>query len=556
MKPIILSILLIFISSQVMAHTLPPEPKPSTMVMQQSLNANSDTSGFTYPSTTHLESEAIIHDVVFFYPPEMLEVFGGDHEKMVDYVLMAVDANNHAFRRQDIALRRNIAGIVAMPSKPNFNVRGGSEHRMADLRRLYNDSRHNFRFFYDTSYVVALTPHIPDAVNSIGAGEVGGKFSWVSPFYLDQVERTLAHELGHNDGFSHHIDEYNGLSPAQKNNRLSAYSTGHHCGSYSSIMRSGVGNRSEGFFSSPLVKNAQGTECGVEEEADSARAYREAVAYHIPNQAHPFRNNKPARQASGTVSISVISTIVNEGEPIIIDINWAGAEVGDSVQVLTRKGSADISDFQSTLESVYYDGESAFSQVQIATFEDGKFELDETMSVELIFPHGVNIDGTSKQTITIVSNDDGQSGLVDFSTDALTLNQGQSSNLTLQRTGGADGELTVSVSTHEDTATESNFFPIDREITFADGETSKVISVRARSNPNQVGSKTFFVRVSGQDQIIGTTSEVLVTINEPTPPANDEPERQAASSSPLMILSLIIIGILMRLPQFRAEREV
>lgn len=541
MKSTILSIGLVLFAGSVSAETLPTETTPKAS--QQSTNSSQADNGFTYPDITHLESEATVNDVVFFYPSEMLDEFDGDAEKLVNYVQTSVEMNNFAFRRQDIPLRRKVAGVVAIPSQLSYDVEGDREKRLYDLRNLYTDSRYNYNYYYDVSYVVAITPHIMEAVNSIGSAEVGGKFSWISPYNTDEPERTLAHELGHNDGFTHTREEYDESNT--KGLRFSEYSNGTSCGSYSSIMKDGSGDRSEGFFSSPLVTNAQGVECGHYDEADSARSYIEAVADHIPNQKPPFSNNKPSREATGTASVSLVSSVVDEGQPIVIDVFWSGAELGDSVQVLTRKGTADIKDFRSSLRSVYYDGENDVSRIEIQTRDDSDFELDETMEIALVFPHGVELADNNSQEVIITSDEAGNAGLIEFSSDTLTLAEGDSGSLTLQRNGGSDGEFTVSVTTISGSADSNDFSEIDRKITFAEGETSKSINISARSDNQQESNESFTVRLTGHEQLIGDVDEVTVTIEASDAPAPETPnggsdvERSGGSSGPMFLLLLL-----------------
>lgn len=548
-KTIILSTLVLF-AGAAFAETMPPTKLPAT---EQSNTTNQAGNGFVYPSITHLESDSTVHDVVFFYNKEMVEEYEGDIERLVNYVQAAIDVNNLAFRRQDIPLRRNIAGIVAIPSNLTFNVNGDQSERVADLRRIYFDNRYNFDYFYDASYVVALTPHLPDVVNAIGSAEVGGKFSWVSPYQKDKAERTLAHELGHNDGFSHTKEEYDEMTSYLKSLRMSEYSNGTSCGTFSSIMKGGSGDRDEGFFSSPLVKNAQNTDCGDYHEADSARAYLEAIAYNIPNRIAPFANNKPARQATGTATLSVVSNVVAEGQPIVIDINWSGAELGDSVQVLTRKGVAGITDFKSSLKSVYFDGTNTTSQIEIMTLDDSEFELDESMEIALVFPHGVSISGEGLQEVTITSDDQGNAGVISFTSNAESLGEGESRTLTLQRTGGSDGEFTVNVKTESGTASDNDFNPIDRSFTFANGETSKTLTVTARNDSEQEGDESFIVKVTSDSNITGGNDTVTVTIAAGTPPSSGNASEGSSSGGSTGMFSILGLMLLMVARKFSVK---
>ncbi len=512
MKKTLLAASVALLSNFALADTLPP----SAIASEQSSGDN----GFTYPSVTHLESDAIVNDIVFFYPSEMTDFFDGDMEEMVKYVNDSIEANNVAFQRQDIPLRRKVAGIVAIPSKLDYDPKGTRGQRIYDLRRLYNDDEFNYNYFYDTSYVSVLTPYYEEIVSSIGSAEVGGKFSWITPFRRDEVERTIAHELGHNDGFTHDKETYDEANGDDKSAYLARYAVGYSCGSFDSIMKSGSGSRDEGFFSSPLATNAQGVECGDANEGDSVRAYKDAVENLIPNQAGTFSNNKPSRAATGTATLSLPSTVINEGEDIVVEVFWAGAELGDSIQVLTRKGTADTTDFKSSLRSVYFDGNETTSRISIDTFDDSEFELDETMTIELIYPHGVSIEGEGAQVVTLTSDEIGNAGVVNFDTSRATVNEGQSVTLTLQRTGGTDGDIATRVVTEVGTANADDFTVTDREVIFLTGETSKTITISTVNDQTEEDAESFTVMLIGSSQIVGTSNEVVVTISASDAPAS------------------------------------
>tara|TARA_B100002049_G_scaffold138228_1_gene102414 strand:+ start:10684 stop:12336 length:1653 start_codon:yes stop_codon:yes gene_type:complete len=473
-------------------------------------------SEFSYPDITHSEEDAIVNDIVFFYPSEMLEFYDNDVEELIKYVEDAVELNNHAFKRQDIPLRRKIAGIVPMPSDFNYNVEGTRSSRMNDLRRLYYSDTYNFDYFHDTSYIVAITPYREESVESIGSGEVGGRFSWITPFVRGQKERTLAHELGHNDGFTHDKESYDAADEIAKNSYLGAYAAGFKCGTHSSIMKSGDGDRDEAFFSSPLVTNPQGEDCGHYDEGDSARAYKDAVANLIYNPdisaRKSFKNNEPSKAATGTATLTLPSNIVSEGSDIIIEVLWSGAELGDSVQVVTKKGTAGVDDFKSTIKSVYFDGTNSITRTSIPTIQDDEFEVDETLTIELVYPYGVSVSGETSQEVIITSEEQGNAGIVQFDKSSLTIDEGQVATFTLQRTGGTDGQFTVNLSTKAGSADESDFNATDRDITFNEGETTKTVSISTINDSIEENAETFSLLLTGSSELIGSLNEATVTI--------------------------------------------
>lgn len=524
-------------SSLALAESFPLDLPPSN---QQNTKIQAS-NGFTYPDKTHLDSDEIYHDVIFFYSNDMFDFFGNDAEALTSYVEGSIEINNNAFSRQDIPLRRKIIGIVKIPESFGYDDTQSSSERLSSLRRLYADSRYDFNFFFDASYVVALNKYYQDSASNIGLAEVSGKYSWVSPYRDFSPRSTLAHELGHNDGFIHDKEHFDDYTEAQRFFLAANYAVGATCGAFDSIMRSHVGNRSEGFFSSPLVKNALGEACGVDNESDAARAYLEALQNKIPQRRLPFANNKPSRAATGTASLSVLNPTVNEGQAIEVEVMFTGAELGDTVQVITKQGSANNDDFVSTLSTVYFDNSSAVKKLTFNTKDDDDFEMPENFTIELIYPNGVALDpATFSQEVTILSDDIGNPGTVNFNKTTLTLSEGQTEQLTLSRTGGADGDYTVKVVTIAETATDNDYVVLNEQITFLNGETTKSVTVSVTSDTQAEPAEFFIVRLLGDPLIVGTTNEVAVTINASSAPAQPATDKESSGGS-LGFSSLLLL---------------
>jgi hypothetical protein len=484
-------------------------PSPEIVINQQSMGEN----GFTYPTPTHLESEAIVNDVLFFYSPDMLDYFGNDIEELTRYAEESVEINNEAFRRQDIALRRNISGVLPFPTDAGYSDEAEPNDRLSTLLDIYENPTYQFKEIYNPSYVVALNRYYPDITSSIGLAYLGHEVSWVSPRRDLDADRTLAHELGHNDGFAHDDEEYADYSDGIKEKLIHReYSNGIECGLYDSIMKSSVGIREEAFFSSPLVSNASGDTCGIDNVSDAARGYKEAVENEIPNASGTFYNNKPSKEATGTASLTVLSNQVQEGQSVTVEVNWNGASFGDTVQIITRQGSADLEDFQSSLLSAVYE-EGKRNVFEVETFDNDVFELDKNFTLELIYPSGVSIDsGAGVQEITITSDEVGNAGIINFTESAVSLNEGDSKTLTLTRTDGTDGDVTVLVSTVTGSADASDYTEIDREITFANGEDSKTITLFTTNDAVNESLETFTVVISGDASVLGSATTATITI--------------------------------------------
>jgi hypothetical protein len=486
-------------------------------VNQQSMGEN----GFTYPEMTHLESEAVVHDVLFFYTQDMVDYFEGDLESLVSYAEDAVEINNEAFRRQDIPLRRKIVGIIEFPEDSGYSDEDDGSLRLQKLSATFNKEENRFSDFFNASYVVAFNRYYPEIASPIGLAYLGGKYSWISPYRNQPASRTLAHELAHNDGFAHNEESYQEYSDYTKQHSVYAeYAAGAPCGDFASIMSPASLSRAENFFSSPLVTDEDGVECGTDNVADSARAYREAAKDEALNMTGTFDNNMPTKEATGTVSLSVISNEVQEGEPVEIEVLWNGAEYGDTVMVIARQGTAGIDRFQTSLLPAIYE-ENVPSTLTIETFDNDTFELDETFTLELVYPNGVSIDsGAAVQEIVLTSDEIGDPGVVSFTEASASVSEGQTHTLTLNRTGGTDGEYAMTVSAIAGTADESDYSALSEVVTFAHGESTKTVSLSITNDIIEEPLETFSVTLSGDVSfLLGDITEQTISIAASDVPA-------------------------------------
>jgi len=121
-------------------------------------------------------------------------------------------------------------------------------------------------------------------------------------------------------------------------------------------------------------------------------------------------------------------------------------------------------------------------------------------------------------------------GTIAFSSAATTVNEKSGlANLTLLRTNGSDGEVSVLVNTAAGTATASDFGVLTNTlVTFADGETSKVLSVVITADAVSDSGENFFLTLSSPagGASLGALATSTVTILETpdtTPPTLDIP---------------------------------
>ncbi len=365
-----------------------------TAIMSTPSFAVESANGFTYPPVTHTEAETTTHNIVFFYSDDMLSFFDGNVEKLVAYAQRNVKLNNEVFKRQDISLRRNVAAVLPLPASVGWDDSRALTDSIKSLKAyLIDGNRTSLKATYDASYFVVLNKKYSQT--NAGLAQPAEDYAIVIPSSIDATERTLMHELGHNDGLAHTAAEIN-------NTHL--FAAGTVCEEKLSVMSIDGDNRSEYFFSSPDVFAGGGEPCG-DEEHDSALFYKKTSLTKLEASEAPFANNVTPREKSGSVGISVDTTTIAEGENFGVNVIWDGASVGDTVQLLTQAGTATSDDYQPMLVTLTYNGESRTAVVS-STINDDTVEDDKTFSVTLVNSNGVDIDEQmSTVELTVESED-------------------------------------------------------------------------------------------------------------------------------------------------------
>lgn len=504
--------------------------------------------GFIYPEITHNERDLIFNDILFFYTDDVFSFFDNDHEKLLNYAQGSVDIANDTFLKQNIRLRRNISGVVRLPSSASLND-SSADHsdKLKKLVRFYDDIFNGYKSGYDASYVSAIIKHYPDNGTTVGLGYVSGMMTWISPYNNLAPRATLAHELGHNDGLGHDKDAID----VYGNAILRAFSVGTLCGKYDSIMHNTQDNRNETFFSSPLLtQSPDGDICGIQNEVDIVRAYQEGFTNDSETRAKAFNNNKPTPERKGEVNISLINNAIDEGQDIQVEVLWQGAITTAAVQVLVKRTDENISDVDSFMQAVYFYGDKTTQLISIPTNENDVFNLDKNVNIELIYPHKVSI-GNGTVTAIIVNNDKGDPGKIAFLASTLRVNEGATATLDLQRTGGSDGEIRVNISTINGTATTGDYSEISEKVIFVDGETAKTISISTASDSVDEKNETFSLLLSGDASILGVVVETTVTVIEPTPPKNTD--SSGGGSMNFLLIPLLVVAVSIRCFQLIAH---
>jgi hypothetical protein len=150
-------------------------------------------------------------------------------------------------------------------------------------------------------------------------------------------------------------------------------------------------------------------------------------------------------------------------------------------------------------------------------------EAAETFEVALTNPTGGAVVGTpGTATVTITDND--PAGAVQFSQAGYSVTEGGTATITVTRTGGTAGPVTVNFATSDGSATASaDYTATSGTLTFAAGEASKAFTVATATDSLTEGSETVTLTLSGPTGGLTLHSPGTATLSlldvPPPPPA-------------------------------------
>ncbi|MBD2492629.1 Calx-beta domain-containing protein, partial [Aulosira sp. FACHB-615] len=210
----------------------------------------------------------------------------------------------------------------------------------------------------------------------------------------------------------------------------------------------------------------------------------------------------------GAIAFSAANYSVNEdGTPINqVTLTRTGGSDGEiSVLLTPSNGSATApNDYNNTpITVIFADGEIS-KTVTVPIVDDTKFEANETVTLSLSNPTGGATLATQQTaTLTIINNDAPQQGILAFSNPTYIINEdGTTANqITVIRTGGSDGEVSVTVNLSDVTATAlSDYANTPIIVIFADGDTTP---------------KTVAIPINN-DTLVENTETLNLTLTNPT----------------------------------------
>ncbi|NCR90587.1 MAG: hypothetical protein GPJ05_15820, partial [Microcystis aeruginosa G13-10] len=195
----------------------------------------------------------------------------------------------------------------------------------------------------------------------------------------------------------------------------------------------------------------------------------------------------------GVIQFSNATYSVNENGTPVTAVTLTRSNGSDgtvSVTLTPSNGTATApSDYNNTAITVNFANGETSKTVTIPIVNDSQFETDETINLSLSNPQGGAILGTQTTAVLTIINDDlPQRGIINLNSSNYTVNENGTANITLTRTNGSDGEVSVILTPSNGSATAGDDYtntPIT--VTFANGQTSKTVTIPItddRSHPH------------------------------------------------------------------------
>jgi RHS repeat-associated protein len=185
----------------------------------------------------------------------------------------------------------------------------------------------------------------------------------------------------------------------------------------------------------------------------------------------------------GKIQFSNANYSVNEnGTPVtavtLTRTNGSDGEVSATIS-LTNSTATAGSDYNNSPITVNFANGETSKTVTIPIVNDTQFEPDETINLTLTNPQGGATLGTqTTATLTIINDDLPKRGTISLNSSTYTVNENGTFSVDLTRIGGSDGEVSVTLTPTDGTATagsDYNNSPIT--VTFANGETNKNFTI-------------------------------------------------------------------------------
>jgi uncharacterized delta-60 repeat protein len=233
------------------------------------------------------------------------------------------------------------------------------------------------------------------------------------------------------------------------------------------------------------------------------------------------------RPGPGALQFSPNAFSVDEdaGNATITVARTGGSNGVVSVHYATSDGTATAgSDYTATSGTLTFASGETSKSFTIPILDDRLDEPDERLNLSLSDPQGGAVVGPYFITGFLTIRDDEVPGTLQFSSSAYSINEGGgSATITVTRTGGSDGAVSVQYFASSGTATAGgDFTAVSGTLSFADGETNKSFTVPILEDAlDEQDEKINLLLTNAQGgAALGTpTISVLTIVDNDTPPS-------------------------------------
>ena len=219
----------------------------------------------------------------------------------------------------------------------------------------------------------------------------------------------------------------------------------------------------------------------------------------------------------GTLSFAANGAVVSEGNSIDIAVERLGGTDGavsvDYVVTTDTASEDDISPLSGTLN--WIDGDSEPQIITLFAAEDALLEPTELFVINLMDPTGgATLDDTSI-SVTITNTAPTSPGVLSFSNADVSVDEGDSVEIIVSRTGGSSGPASASVTAPA--SDEYSFSPA--LLTWIDGDsTDRIITFSAAADGTTGDDQTTTLQLDNVEGATAGTDTIAVTINDTSTP--------------------------------------
>ncbi|RDH85847.1 MAG: hypothetical protein DIZ78_09675 [endosymbiont of Escarpia spicata] len=221
---------------------------------------------------------------------------------------------------------------------------------------------------------------------------------------------------------------------------------------------------------------------------------------------------------AGTLALnSTTVTLPESGPAMIMTVNRTGGSDGTvTVDYATADGTATASGDYTAINGtlIFLNGETS-KTIPLTPIDDASWEPSETFTLTLSNAVDASL-GLATATVTITDDDPRSAGTLDLSSATATLSEsGPAVTLTVDRTGGSDGTVSIDYATTDGTATApGDYTALSGTLTFLDGELSKTVTLTPIDDTTPESSETFTLNLSNPVDVALGLASASVTITD------------------------------------------